>query len=695
MTRSLVVLLFFLLLTSSCKKSIDPTLDANYLVLLDSMNQWISIAENPTSSKELSELQLSKISEVIDTLSVNSIKARYLSELSLFYFKRQDAINFLRANNELEVFAIKSSDSIKLAEAYWDRGAYFNSSSVRERDSAYYYFSKGQKIYELLREDVQSARLLRSMGSVQTSVHDDTGALVTLTKALEILKPLKENKYLYQVYNVMGNAAHGLEEYDEAFKYYDMASQYLLRTELGSTSYAGLANNMGIVSYEKGDFIKAKMEYEKAISYDSLYLLKPELYAKIKAHIGMTNLKLGETTSVENNLLRALHIQDSIGDLEGLSLNFYNLSLYNQEIGNNADAYIYARSSRDVAKEIDNNLRYMESLKLMSELDPDNAGSYNKEYIQVSDSLQLEERKIRNKFERIRFETEETAAENEALAKQRLLWIGIAVGIFLFAIALWIIVMQRAKNQRLKFQQQQQEANQEIFNLMLAQKQKLQEGKHTEQKRISEELHDGVLGEMNGVRMILLGLNKKGDEAAIALRGQAIEKLKEVQEEIRTISHELNDASYQKFNNFMNSIQELLKNVCEPVTMKYHLSFNEDMDWDNLEGITKINLYRIVQESLQNSLKHAKANSIYISFETNADHMIVSIQDDGVGFNTGKGKKGIGHRNIKSRIEKLKGRWYLRSAPGIGTTVVLEIPLEHISLDEKKEISLTKELQEV
>jgi signal transduction histidine kinase len=254
--------------------------------------------------------------------------------------------------------------------------------------------------------------------------------------------------------------------------------------------------------------------------------------------------------------------------------------------------------------------------------------------------------------------------------------------------------MQRIKNQRLRFQQQQQEANQEIFNLMLSQKQKLEEGKQTEQKRISEELHDGILGEMNGVRMILLGLNKKGDQSAIALREQAIEKLKEVQEEIRTISHELNDASYQKFNNFMISMEELLKSVCGPAELHYHFTYDEDMDWDQLEGTTKINLYRIVQESLQNCVKHAQADTVFISFETNEKNIVVSIQDNGKGFDPTFGRKGIGHKNIKSRIEKLKGKWQLKSAPGIGTTVLLEIPLEHISQEAKKEISLPKDLQE-
>jgi signal transduction histidine kinase len=492
----------------------------------------------------------------------------------------------------------------------------------------------------------------------------------------------------------MGIAAYALDEYDEAIVYYDLAYQYINKLNLSNVSKASLTNNMGLVYFKKGEYNRAKLEYMKAKSTDSLFLLNPGLYAKVLDHIAMTNLKLGETASVENDLNKALYIRDSIGDLEGLSLNYYNLSLYNKEFGNTTDAYVYAQNSRDLAKEINNNLRYLESLKLLAELDPDNANSYNNEYIRISDSMQQEERKIRNKFNRIRFETDETLAQNQQLSKQRLIWISIAAGVVLLAMALFIIVIQRIKNQRLKFQQQQQEANQEIFNLMLAQKQKVEEGKQSEQKRISEDLHDGVLGEMNGIRMILLGLNKKVDDSAVALREQAIEKLKEVQEEIRSISHELNDTSYQKLNNFMSSVDELLKNICDPAGIKYQFTFDQDLDWDNLEGFTKINLYRILQESLQNCVKHAAASTVYISFETNEKDMVISIQDNGRGFDASKGKIGIGHKNIKSRIEKIKGRWYLRSAPGIGTTVLLEIPLEHISQEAKKEISLPKDLQE-
>ena len=63
------------------------------------------------------------------------------------------------------------------------------------------------------------------MASIQTAVHDNTGALVTLTESLKLLKPLKNNKRLYEAYNTMGIAASALKEFDEALEYYKEARQ--------------------------------------------------------------------------------------------------------------------------------------------------------------------------------------------------------------------------------------------------------------------------------------------------------------------------------------------------------------------------------------------------------------------------------------------------------------------------------------
>ncbi len=72
------------------------------------------------------------------------------------------------------------------------KDTYFNLATIAIRDSAFYYFSKSQKVFEILDDDLHSARLLRSMATVQTAIHDNTGALVSLTESVKLLKPLDD-----------------------------------------------------------------------------------------------------------------------------------------------------------------------------------------------------------------------------------------------------------------------------------------------------------------------------------------------------------------------------------------------------------------------------------------------------------------------------------------------------------------------
>ncbi|MBT8178144.1 MAG: sensor histidine kinase, partial [Eudoraea sp.] len=280
-------------------------------------------------------------------------------------------------------------------------------------------------------------------------------------------------------------------------------------------------------------------------------------------------------------------------------------------------------------------------------------------------------------------------------ARDQQLILGISLGLVLLGLAAIIIITQRVRVQRLRFQQQQQESNQEIFNLMLAQKQKMEEGKNSEKKRISEELHDGVLGAMNGIRMVLLGLNKKTDDSAVNMRGEALEKLKEVQEEIRSISHELNHASYRKFHNFINSINDLLKETMAASDLEIAFNYNEDVEWDSLSGDTKINLYRIIQESLQNIIKHANASKVDLDFERLEDLLKIRISDNGKGFDVRKAKKGIGQKNIRSRVQKLNGTWNVESTPGEGTTISVLLPYQTDQQETSLLVNEAGQLEEV
>ena len=81
-----------------------------------------------------------------------------------------------------------------------------------------------------------------------------------------------------------------------------------------------------------------------------------------------------------------------------------------------------------------------------------------------------------------------------------------------------------------------------------------------------------------------------------------------------------------------------------------------------------------MQESLQNCIKHAKATKVDLLFESEGDHVRIIVLDNGVGFDQKKGKRGIGLKNINSRLEKLKGTYDIQSKIGQGTKVIVTIP---------------------
>ncbi|HUH47952.1 MAG TPA: ATP-binding protein, partial [Arenibacter sp.] len=316
----------------------------------------------------------------------------------------------------------------------------------------------------------------------------------------------------------------------------------------------------------------------------------------------------------------------------------------------------------------------LEVLELLGRIDPKNATQYIQEYVKLNDSLIHEERSIQNKFTRIRFETDQFIEQNELLTRQRQLWIGIAGAAVALGILTLLIIDQRRKNQKLRFEQAQQKANQEIFNLLLAQNSKVEEGKQLEKKRVSEELHDGILGQMLGIRLILSGLNNKADDDSVLKRSELLKKLQSLEEEIRTISHELSKASQEKINNFIVSIKELVQTIEDSSKIKCHFKYDGEIDWDQLNADIKINIYRIIQESLQNCIKHAKATEVDVALEYTGRQLDIRITDNGAGFNTKKGRKGIGLKNMNSRLEKLNGIYNIQSQIGKGTRVVASIP---------------------
>ncbi|MFS4418462.1 tetratricopeptide repeat protein [Maribacter sp. 2307ULW6-5] len=650
----------------------DPT--------LDSVTHWMALAEQRHVSEHQRYDHLERALELAKGLKTDSIRLQKLSALS--YRLSRGARNdlFRRANWGAQDLARKLKDSLALANSYWDLGDHHV--VAHAQDSAYLFYSKAQNIFSAQGEALLSARMLIQMANRQEKVKDYLGSEANLFAAIRILEPLKGYRHLYRCYNGLGIVAKDLGQFNRAIGYYERARGYLQKLDGETVELLRNSNNMGVVYRQKKDHAKAINFFQEITQHPNIKENHPELYGIALNNLAYCKIKLRDTAKVLSMIEESVKINDSLGNVISLASAHSTLSELALIQKDTSMAIHQSQMAVDLSKKGGDFYGLLNVLAFLSQIHRRKAPEYAAQYIKLNDSLQRTERQLLNKFARIRYETDnfiaqnkQLEADNELLAQEKRLLVWLAVGFISLGAAISMMISQRIKNQKFRFKEQQQLNNQEIFNLMLSQKQKVDEAKRLEQKRISEELHDGILGKMLGARMVLTGLNNSNGNGAVQERAQAISALKNVENEIRSLSHELSHSAYTKMNNFINSIAIYLKSVEDNHSVKTHFLYEEHLEWDELKGEIKINIYRIVQESLQNAIKHAACSNFFLTFAWQEDTLMVDIKDDGQGFDTKRMKKGIGLRNIGSRVKKLGGNWEIKSGEQAGTQIQVLIPL--------------------
>jgi signal transduction histidine kinase len=181
---------------------------------------------------------------------------------------------------------------------------------------------------------------------------------------------------------------------------------------------------------------------------------------------------------------------------------------------------------------------------------------------------------------------------------------------------------------------------------------------------------------MFGVRISLDSLDKLDEETATDKRKKYLLELKEIEQDIREISHDLNKEKSGLINNFVAILEKLFQNQTNTFNTKLVYNIDSNIKWDLVSNVVKINLYRIIQEALQNGNKYAQAKTISVEFKSEINYLVLLISDDGIGFNTHKTKKGIGLQNIVYRTAECNGNVEINSAKGEGTTILVKIPID-------------------
>ncbi|MGV9002656.1 tetratricopeptide repeat-containing sensor histidine kinase [Flavobacterium sp.] len=645
---------------------------------LDSISYYLKLYNN-SNLKSVEKLKnLNQSFEYLKKGKNNIATRTFLSDITIEFYKNNELEKFNESSILLLKLSLSAKDTINLGMAFRTRANYYY--KKQNLDSSFYYYLKAEKIYSKLKDRPNYANILMNKGITQYSKGDYLGAELSLNKAHSIFKETKIYNKIYGSLDQLGLVSTELNEYEKGIFYFNKALEAIedLPSKDDQIYYKTVCqNNIGYLYLKSKEFEKGAFYFDEALKNKLIKIDDPLLYSNLIDNLAYCKLNYAKSSNLSKLFFEALEIRKELKNKTAIVGSYIHISEYYFKQNDTDQAIKYSLMALNEAKESKIPLNIILALKQSSIVDKTKAFQYTEEYINKNDSLQIAERKSKDRFNRIAFETDEIIQEKDSLENKNrnllFVFFGTA-GLFLF---LYYIRAQRAKNRELIFKQAQQKANEDIFNLMMSQQAVIDESRTNEKQKLARELHDGVLGRMFGLRLSLDSVNRKNDEESLMKRNQIINELKTIEQDIREISHDLNREKQVLINNFVSIVDNLIEEQKEKYEAKVSFFLDNSIHWDKIASAVKINLYRILQESLQNINKYAKAKNINIGFVKNDHTIIFKISDDGIGYDVNKKSKGIGMQNMVTRTKECSGMIEILSDSGEGTTITITIPFSN------------------
>ncbi|MFD1601421.1 ATP-binding protein [Flavobacterium artemisiae] len=669
--NKILLLLFFVLLACT-KKTEDIAVTSS----IDSLPTYLTLANEDNLPLQIKQNYNQKALNLILEQKDDSLNKVNLFKVANRYYNMSDWKSYLKTTKLILERAQASKDSVHMAKAYTYLGDYYLSQSIS--DSAFMNYFKAEKTYLKINDELNLAKTFLNKANLQYNEGDFFESEIAVFKALSILKKEKDvDELLYESYNLLGILYNEREEFTKALEFQTKALNILkdkkIATQLQYT--AASLNNLGFIYMHMGSYKRAKVFFEEGLKQENLFVDRSSLYAILLDNLGYAKFKLNESDQLPDLFYESLRIRDSLDLVSGVVSSKIHLSEYYAFKKDTFKAAQFSKQALTLSRTTQKFVNTLEALKQTAVVDPKNASKYSKEYIKLNEKMLKAERKMGEKFSRIEYETNEIKDQNSNLQEKNKTLVYVFSICTLIGLFFYVYKTQQAKNRELLFKQQQQVANEDIYNLMISQQNEIELTRIKEKKKVAQELHDGVLGRMFGIRISLDSLDKLDEAEAADKRKKYLTELKNIEQDIREISHDLNREKSELINNFVVILNKLFEDQRNTFSSKLIVSFDPNIKWDLVSNMVKINLYRIIQEGLQNCNKYAKADIIKIAFESKGDNLVLTIEDDGTGFNTTRTKNGIGLHNIEYRVSECNGTLTIKSANGEGTILFIKVPI--------------------
>lgn len=549
-------------------------------------------------------------------LRLNTPEAKY-------YFRQSAVLAAEQDNYEMQGFALDRLGLTHLREEM--------------TDSALMCFQQSIDIYKQHGFDHRIWASLQGMSRVFQNRNDYERAKAYGDQALASIEGLDEEVARTVLLDHMMTLARAFNNFEDQTYYHDKYLETLEPHELGKdgTHY--------VAYFTVGDDPRERIiEINKALEK---LLETPPTLSLLSGYfrLGDAYLELEDYASAIDAWKEGLRIDASVGG-KGYALIFTNsLADAYAAYGQFQEAFAMSRRSQQISDSIQTaeNARVIEELQVQYE-------TAQKEQTILAQQVELQQN-----------------------ARQRSVLM--FVGGLVLALGLMIIYVLRT---RLKTQKII--AEQEIENLKQSNRldmlNAILKGQEEERKRIAYDLHDGLGGLLSTVKHQFQkiyeqhGLERLNGEAT-----KANKMLDEACSEVRRIAHNMMPHALLKMG-LHEAIDDMVGAMSKSSDVE--IDYENLMDTRQLNEEQKVMLYRIIQELVNNAIKHAQPNSILVQLSSHNDSLTLMVEDDGIGFDKESVEQGLGLQSLDSRVQFLNGTWEIDSTPNTGTTVAIEVPLK-------------------
>lgn len=547
-------------------------------------------------------------------------------------------------------------------------------------DSASFHFTESIDLLNELGYQDQAASVRISLGAVHLRKGDYKNAVATLIRSAQYFENKSDSINMAKCYSNISSAFGELGDSQKAIAYGEKALAIFTRKNMLPYKAITLPNLAGEF-LKGGDTLKAKSYFLQA---EALAKQRNDQFSLARIYNNLGNMYLEtDHDQSEKYLMRSLDLRKETKSNDGIGTLYNNLGYLQLKKGNVQKAIPYLKTALQYGKGSNASTTYNNLADAHQQLgDYKMALFFEEKKNALNDSiLKMENQKtiaeISTKYETEKKEKEilnlqHTNLQTDLKRRQSRNLMYTAFVLLLIGGILTYAYVKNARKRRIIAEQMQELESQKVERLLKEQEligiDAMIEGQEKERQRIAEDLHDSLGGKLSALKLFVEDI-KKSDR-------KLYDKIKMVLDEsyndVRHISHQKNASAMIEKGLIpaVNRVANRLKSTKKLQVEVTNIDFKK-----KIQNFIELQLFRIIQELLTNTIKHAKAKTVNIQFSEENDTLNVVYEDDGIGFNTQKTDFGVGLKNIGNRIQKMGGSLTVDSNLDNGTTVILNVPI--------------------